>query len=373
MRFRYVVVGLIGLATVSGWLFLRGDSKVGQIPQRVIPVKTLKIENNVLPDIRIASGWVESLERVSVRPRVEGEIKEILVSEGTQVAAGDLIFRLDARVAEADLRQARAALQQDLAQAEKARRDRERAEKLAALGVGSQGQKETAQANAGALQAAIAGGKARTESAQLLLSFTEIRAPISGRLSEIKVKTGNLVRPGDAQVLADIIQLNPIAVAFTVPDVHVAAINDAMQRGSVPVRVLGSVQQNCTLQFIDHVVDRSSATVKAKAVCANADETLLPGQYVSVEVVLDQPEKFPLIPDSAILQGQEGPFVFVASQDNKAEWRKISILRQARGTALIASGIQASENLVIEGQHLLSNGATIVVANPSDVATGAQP
>ena len=213
--------------------------------------------------------------------------------------------------------------------------------------------------------AVVEADKAQLRADNLQLNYTKIEAPIGGRLGTIRVTPGNLVSVNDPTGLVTITQVRPIRIAFTLPERDLAALRKAyITKPPAVVRVFtpGTREALATgeLDFIDSLVDSSSGTIAAKAKFANEKFELWPGMYVDVEIDLSVRPKTVMIPTVAIQSGQNGPFVFVAKPDQKAEMRKIELVGVEGDRTALASGVNEGERVIVEGQMRLVEGARVV-------------
>ena len=211
------------------------------------------------------------------------------------------------------------------------------------------------------------------------MSYTEFRAPVSGRIGSIPNKVGTTLRVGDntaTSVLATINQVDPIFVSFALPQVFLPELRAAMAKGSVKVNAIVSdtTRQSGEMAFIENTVDPATGTVTAKARIANANEGLWPGQFVRAEVVLGVEPDALAVPAAAVQLGPQGPYVFVVVDDHVA-LRPIAIKRNQGGEAVVGKGVAAGEQIVVDGQLRLVNGAPVTVRPPAPppAATGAPP
>jgi multidrug efflux system membrane fusion protein len=198
------------------------------------------------------------------------------------------------------------------------------------------------------------------------LSFTEIRAPVSGRIGSIPYKVGTTVRVADntaTAILAVINQVDPIYVQFAIPQVYLPDLRAAMAKGGVTVNALidETHKQSGAVAFIENTVDPMSGTVMVKARIANANEGLWPGQFVKAEVVLGIEPEALSVPAPAVQLGPQGPYIFVVKDGNVAEVRPITISRTQVGESVVSRGLKAGEQVVTDGQLRLVNGATVTI------------
>ncbi len=337
-----------------------GDGKP-RVPVRVADVKTA-----TMPITRRTIGWVEPIATVEVKSRIASVIMEQRATEGQFVEAGDTLFVLDDREAKAAIAREEATLKKDQALLDLADRNLERAQQLAAKQTVSKQSLDQAKSEAQAAAAAVGADRATIEVSKLTLSYTVIKAPISGRLGAIPVTPGNLVGENDSTALVKITQMKPIRVTFTLPDRDLDQLRGALLNeppATVRVFIKGESEPRAQgqLNFIDSSVDINSGTITAKAEFANDKLELWPGQYFDVEIELGRRDDTPSIPTVALQVGQSGLFVFVVKDDDTVEMRNVATAGTSGEMSSIDSGLQAGERVVIDGQHQLAPGAAVAV------------
>jgi membrane fusion protein, multidrug efflux system len=325
-----------------------------------------------------AIGTIQSMATVIIKSRVDGQIADVHFEEGQDVKEGDLLFTLDNRSFQAQLAQAEAVLQRDRAQLERAQLELKRQTELAGRGVASAQKLEDAQMAEKVLQAAIRANEAAAENARVILSYTAIRSPISGRTGSVNLKRGNVVKSNDtttnAVPLVTITQLRPIYVSFTIPERHLPDIRAALADSErLPAVVTVPSQPDKpisgTLTFVDNQVDAATGTIPLKATFANDDIRLWPGQFVNVNLTLGIQAHAVVVPSTTIQIGQNGPYVFVIKDDSTVELRLVRIDRTVGNRTVVASGLAAGERVVVDGQLRLNNGTRVTMARPE----GGQP
>ena len=327
-----------------------------------------------------AIGSVEAYSTVSVKTQVTGELTGVHFQEGRDVRKGDLLFTLDKRPFEAELNKQVANLEHDIAQAKLAHLDAERYVALFKGGVISQQQYDQAQAHADELDAAVRADKAAVENAKVQLIYCSIYSPIDGQTGTLMIHQGNMIKANDTPFLVNINQVEPIRVAFTVPEQFLAHIRRFSAGGKLPVQaaiqgdnrpVLG------TLSFIDNSVDPATGTIKLKGEFANNDRRLWPGQFVNVTLVLHTQPNAVVVPTQAVQNGQQGQFVFVITPDMTVEPRPVTVNRTTSGQAIVDNGLAAGERVVTDGQLRLVPGSKVSIrpglAPQSAGAADAQP
>jgi len=218
-------------------------------------------------------------------------------------------------------------------------------------------------ANAEALRATVTSDRATIDNAKLQLSYCTITSPIEGRTGNLNVKTGNLIKADD-QPLVTINQIRPIFASFTVPAQFLPAV---LKKTADPLKVTATMPNNGAppsqgmLSFVDNTVDTNTSTVLLKGTFANQEETLWPGQFVDVTVILGEEPDRVVAPSVAIQTGQQGQFVYVAKKDSTVEMRPVRVERMDETDAVVAQGLSPGETVVTDGQLRLVSGAKIIV------------
>jgi len=337
-----------------------------------VPVQVAAVSRVSAPLTIEANGVVEPLHTVAVAAQVGGNLESVGFNEGDDVRVGQVLFKIDSRPFEAALRQAEATLARDTAQAQNAAREAERYKALVEKDYVTRSQADQAAAAAAAAQATVQSDRAAVDNARVNLGYTTIRSPIDGRTGRLLVKAGNLVRP-NSDPLVVINQLRPILVRFPVVQKDFPAIQRRNIRGSVPVRVVtadsGRVAEAGTLAFLDNAVDSLTGTVTAKARFQNQSNALWPGEYVRVSVELQVEPNVVAVPTRAVLAGQQGNYVFVIGNDKRATVRPVSVGRAVGDLTTVDKGLEAGEQVVVDGQSRLTPNAR-VDAKPAPVNAG---
>ncbi len=334
-------------------------------PQRPVPVvSTTTALKGSLPYIVVASGEVEPNRTVAVQSLVSGMITSVAIAEGDEVREGQTILQIDSRPFKAELDRLRGTLARDEAQLARARGDSTRFAGLAKDGYITKQQLDQAFADVSALSATVAAGAASLQRAQLDLENTTIRAPISGRTGQLAIQAGNLVRAQADPPLVTINELRPVLVRFSVPERDFAEMRSrAGLNRPLTVTVRPNVGDSTrrttgTLTFINNVVDRTTGSVLLKARVENADRSLWPGQFVTVGLQLSIDANAITVPAEAVVTSASGSFVYIV-EDGKATRVGVKIGRQSGGALKIDSGLVGGEQVVIEGQNRLSDGAKV--------------
>lgn len=340
--------------------------------REAVPVLVATAMQKAVPVQLRAVGNVEAYTTVSIKSQVTGVLQKAHFKEGQDVKNGQLLFTVDPRPLEAALKQAEAALARDSAQLRNMREQLKRYGELVEKQYVSREQYDQIKANADAAEAVVDADKAVVENAKVQLSYSYIYSPISGRIGSLLINEGNLIRLNDGAPLVVINQLTPINVTFAVPELNLADIKRHMAGGRLSVKANfpsdeGRAEQGI-LAFVDNLVDRTTGTIKLKAEFANGERRLWPGQFINVVLTLTTQADAVVIPSEAIQVGPEGQQVFVVKEDKRVELRRVSVGQTNDGEAVITKGVAAGEQVVREGQFLLSSGARVDIKDATKVA-----
>jgi multidrug efflux system membrane fusion protein len=366
------LVALLVLAALVGGgaiLWPRGDRAPSNVaarqPQETAPL-VVSVADAVLKPVPIeitTIGTVNVIASVAVKSRIDGEITDVHIRDGQAVKKGDLLFSIDSRSIRTELTQAEANLARDQALLENARRNVTRLSKLASKDYVAKQSMDEAATNAQSLEASVRGDEAAVEAARVQLTYTEIRAPMDARAGTVQLPRGNLVRANDSNPLVVLNQMQPIYVAFSVPQSDLPTIRAAQAKGPLPVGVAVPGDSGPPLQgevaFIDNAVDESTGTIQLKAIFENAEERLWPGQYVTVTLTTGIDATALVVPDQALQRGQDGTHVFVVREDSTVDLRDVRVARSRKGEAVIIEGLSPGDRVVVEGQLRLTPGARV--------------
>jgi multidrug efflux system membrane fusion protein len=338
-------------------------------PGGAVPVVVTTVAKKSMPIVVDAVGTVQSISSIQIKPRIDSQITKVNVEEGALVREGEVLFELDSRTLKAQLGQIEAQIRKDQAQLLQARRDLQRYEELLAKNAGTQVQRDNAFTALKAAEAQLEADEAAKASVLASLTYTEIRAPVSGRIGSISSKAGAVVRASDntgSSTLATVNQIDPIYVSFAIPQIYLPDLRAAMAKGPVKVEAIvdDTKKQQGAMAFLENTVDPNTGTVTAKARFANANELLWPGQFVKVEIILGVEADAIAVPSAAMQLGPKGPYVFVVKDDSIAELRQIEVKRTQGGESVVGNGLGAGETVVVDGQLRLVDGAPVAVRPP---------
>ena len=336
--------------------------KAKQLP--AAPVQAAQASQRDVPIMLEGIGNVQARSTVALKARVDGQLMEAAVKEGQLVKKGDLLFHLDSRPFEAQLRQAEATLARDRANLEKAQSDQARFESLAQKGISPKTKLEEAETSVAALQAQIRASAAAVELARLNMEYATIKAPIDGRVGNILLAPGNMVKANDTQAILILTEVKPIYVAFALPEQHIQELRTRLKEAEpvpVEVKVQGddAIAQKGELFFINNAVDATTGTITVMARFANNDETLVPGQFVKARVLMTTLPAAITVESKAVQINQKGHYVWVVKPDKTAELRPVTIGLETGPYTVVSRGLKPGEKVVTDGQLRLFPGAKV--------------
>jgi membrane fusion protein, multidrug efflux system len=314
-------------------------------------------------------GAVQASFTIGIHSQVEGIMQEVLFTEGQRVKKGDVLARIDPRLFQAALDQAKAKRMQDVALLGSAEKDLARSKTLVVQSVATQQLVDQQQARVDQLKGSIAADEAAIETAQTQLDYTAIKSPSDGRIGVRLVDPGNLVHAADVRAIATVVLTQPSAVMFTLPMQVLDDLREAMARG--PVEVIAFDQNNRrklstgTLLLIDNIIDQATATLRLKAMFPNTDERLWPGEFVNARALLEIRKNVIALPSTVVQRGAKGLFAWVVNDNDKAVPRNIELGPVSGDLTVITAGIEEGDRVVTDGQYKLQVDAPVaIVAAP---------
>lgn len=357
----YLTSGADGLSAAVSRIWNPEKATAQQPPvQRVVPVEVVKADIREMPVRLEALGAVTPIASVAIKARLELAITGVHFRDGANVKEGELLFTLDGRQIEAEIKRVEAVIAGAVAQQEQAERDIARYKELMAKNATTQVTVNNAQTAVNVARSLAASNRAMLENLKVQLDYTMIRAPIAGRISAANVKIGNLVRPADTSPLATINQMKPVYVSFGVPQRQLPDLRKAIaaETASVDANIPGDDRiAHGQVTMIENTVDPATGMVLVRATMDNDDELLWPGTLVTTQVVLRQ-EKAVTLPSQAIQVGQNGPYVFVV-ENGVAKVRPVSVDRTVDMQTVISKGLSGGETVVLDGQLSLVDGVRV--------------
>lgn len=342
----------------------KGGRKGGAGGQnRPTPVGVATAESRDVPVILTGLGTITPYNTVTVRSRVDGQLVKVNFREGQFVKAGDLLAVVDPRPFQVALQQAEAALARDQAQYNTSQLDLKRYETLASQGIVAQQQLDQQRAQAGQFSGTLKVDEANIENAKLNLSYTNIKAPVSGRVGLRLVDVGNMVHANDQNGMLVITQVQPIAVLFTLPEDQIPQVVARMKTGTLPVDAYDRDDKtqlaSGRLETLDNQIDPTTGTVRLKAVFENRDATLFPNQFVNVHLRVETLPNATVVPSAAVQRGQQGTFVYVVDQGKTAQVANVKVVLTQGDTTVISGGVQPGQQVVVDGQDRLQAGSPV--------------
>jgi multidrug efflux system membrane fusion protein len=327
------------------------------------PVRVTRARTQTVPVRLEGVGNVQARSSVAVKARIDGQLFTAGVKEGQAVRKGDVLFQLDPRPFEAQLKQAEANLARDKANLAKARSDLARIEDLAGKGISPKAKLDEVEASVATFLAAISSSEAAIELAKLSREYATIRSPIDGRVGKILVAPGNMVKANDTQPLLVINEVKPIYVAFALPEQYLDELRRRMAEGPLAVEAAwrGESASAVTgeLFFINNAVDTTTGTIELMARFANEDERLVPGQFIKAGVTVATLPNAVVVPSQAVQINQKGEYVWILKGDNTVQLRPITIGPQAGDATVVTKGLASGEVVVTDGQLRLFPGASV--------------
>lgn len=364
-RWPWVVgVGLL-VAAIAGWWSL-GNGKDQQAQAKrapaPTPVVTAQAESRDVAVRLEANGTVTALKSVDLRSQVTSTVRQVHIREGQYVRAGELLVSLDARADEANIRKAQAQVEKDRADLATATRNFARQRELFEQKFISQSALDAVQNQVDTLRGQLAVDQAALEAVRVARDYTEIRAPFAGRTGAISVRAGSLVQPGAAApALVTVTQIDPIAVAFTLPEKELPALQGALAAGAVAVEAAsqaGEARYRGRITFVDNAVDTATGTIRVKAEFANGDARLWPGMYVNVAMSARTLPGATVVPVQAVQTGPEKRFVYVVGGDHVVQPVDVQVAYIEGGFAVV-EGVKPGARVVVEGAQNLRPGSVV--------------
>lgn len=363
-----LIVGALLILAVASWALTR-PAKTRLAAPGAIPVRVVSVAQQDVPRFVSGIGSVLSLHSVVIRPQIDGILTQLLVKEGQSVKAGDLLATIDDRSIRASLDQAKAQLGESQAQLQVALVNLKRYKELSIDDGVSKQTYDQQQALVNQLKATAQGNQAAIDAAQVQLSYTQIRSPVSGRVGIRSVDAGNFLRMSDTQGLFTVTQLDPIAVEFSLPQQMLPTLQGliaAPTRATVDAYLgadtdgqTGDLLGEGHLSLIDNQISSTTGTLRAKAEFSNPGYKLWPGQLVTIKIQTALDKNALVVPPTVVQRGLDSHFVYRVSAD-KVEVVPVQVAYQNSDINII-KGVQAGDVLVSDGQSRLKAGAQVAV------------
>ena len=336
-----------------------------------VPVVTAQVQQHDEPIVLSGLGTVEALNTASIQSQVTGVLEEVHFTEGQTVKKGDVLAKIDPRLYEAALKQAQGQLAKDTALHAQAESDLARYQKLGTEDSIALQQIADEKFLVAQDAAAMETDQGIINTDQTNLDYTTVRAPFDGVTGLLQIQIGNLIQPTNTTGIVVLTQVQPISVVFTLPNVDIAPVQEAMARGTVQATAYdqsGKKQLDVgALLAINNQATTTSGTIQLKAIFPNQQRQLWPGTFVNVDLTTSVVPNALTIPTNALQQNNNGQFVYVVGPDNKVSVQPVEVAQRLHAVALIAKGLQAGETVVVQGQYRLTPGTLVVATAPSDV------
>jgi multidrug efflux system membrane fusion protein len=363
--------GVVAIAAFGYWNWSQGSSSAQAAKKSgrgAVPVSIATASRQDVPIYLTGLGTVQALFTVAIHAQVDGKLQSVFFKEGQRVQKGDVLAKIDPRLYQAALDQAKARKAMDEAALVAAQKDLVRFQTLVLRNVETQQNLDLQQSKVDQAKASIDADTAAIETAQTNLDYTDIVAPSDGRMGMRLVDPGNIVHASDQGAIAILTQTQPAAVLFTLPAQTLDDVRAAMTKDAVMVdaydRNNARLLSNGTLATIDNLIDQSTATYRLKAMFANADEKLWPGEFVNARLLLEIRKNVVVIPFVAVQRGPHGLFTWVVTADNTVEARPITTGNTADNAVIVLSGVNDGERVVTDGQYKLQTNAPVSIVNP---------
>jgi membrane fusion protein, multidrug efflux system len=332
-------------------------------PPPAIPVVATKVTQGDVPIYLRGVGTVIAYNNVIVRSQITGQLVKIAFTQGQTVKTGDLLAQIDPRPYQAQLDEAIANRDRDQAQVANAQANLNRYLPLEQKGFATTQLVDTQKAQLAQLQAMVKSDEAVIESARVNLSYTNLTAPIEGVTGLRQVDVGNIIHPTDPNGLVDVTQIQPISIIFTLPEANFTDVQNELAKGQV--NVMAYSQDDKTkldegkLILINNQIIQTTGTIQLRADFPNAKHLLWPGELVNTRLLLTTRKNGLTVPVPAVQQGPQGSYVYVVGSDGAAQIQSVKVGQISDGQALIDSGLQPNETVVVAGQYRLQPGAHV--------------
>jgi membrane fusion protein, multidrug efflux system len=370
-RIAIAIVLLIIVLTSGGvFAFTRGPASKNDpapLASPPVPIVAGVVQQHDVPIYLSGVGTVIAYNTDVVRSQILGQLVSINFTEGQTVHAGDLLAQIDPRPYQALLDEYVANRDRDQAHLVNARKDLARYSGLAAKGAEPQQLADSQQALVTQLEAIVKSDEALIEAAKVQLSFTRLTSPINGMAGIRQIDVGNIIQPSTTNGLVVVTQLEPISLIFTLPETDLPQIQDQEERTKRPLAVIAYNQDNTikldegTLGLVNNEILQTTGSIQLKANFPNKGHRLWPGELVNARLLVDTRHDGLTVPASAVQQGPNGAYTYVINPDNSVAIRPVKVAQISDGQALIDSGLQANEKVVVDGQYKLQPGTHVTI------------
>ena len=364
-----LVTGVVAAGGLFYFLHVRplDEAAAAPVPPAPVPIVAATVTQHDVPIYLTGVGTVIAYNTDVVRAQIQGQIISIDYTEGQKVHAGDLLAQIDPRPYQAMVDQYTGQLQRDQAQLVNAQTNFTRYTNLGDKGWATPQLIETQKAQVGELQGAIKTDQALIEASKVQLSFTRLTAPINGVVGIRQIDVGNIISPSTASGLCVVTQLDPISLIFTLPETVLPQIQQQQEKTKAPLQVIAYSQDNTMkldegeLGLVNNEILQTTGSIQLKANFSNAGNRLWPGELVNARLLLDTRHNGLTVPAAVVQQGPKGPYTWVVNPDNTVAIRQIKVAQITDGQALIDSGLDPNEQVVVDGQYKLKPGVQVTM------------
>jgi multidrug efflux system membrane fusion protein len=364
-----LVTGVVAAGVLFYLLHIQPLEKAAAAPAppAPVPVVAATVAQHDVPMYLVGVGTVIAYNTDVVRAQIQGQITSINFIEGQKVHAGDLLAQIDPRPYQALIDQYTGQLQRDQAQLVNAQANLTRYTNLGNKGWATPQLIETQKAQVGELQGAIKTDHALIDASKVQLSYTQLTAPIDGVVGIRQIDAGNIISPSTASGLCVVTQLDPISLIFTLPETILPQIQQQQEKTKAPLKVIAYNQDNTIkldegkLGLVNNEILQTTGSIQLKANFPNKENRLWPGELVNARLLLDTRHNGLTVPASAVQQGAKGPYTWVIKPDNTVAIRQLKVAQTSDGQALIDSGLEANEQVVVDGQYKLQPGVHVTL------------
>jgi membrane fusion protein, multidrug efflux system len=354
-----------GGATFAGVAFHRGSDPAPPAAPPPVPVVAQNVKSGAVPIYLRGVGTVIAFNNVIIRSQISGQLVKIAFKQGQLVKTGDLLGEIDPSPYQAQLDQATANRDRDQAQVVNAQANLDRYLRLQEKGFATNQLVDTQKAQLGQLQAMVKADEALMASAKVYLGYTRLTSPIDGVTGIRQIDLGNIIHPSDPNGLVDVTQIQPISIIFTLPESTFPDVKQALNKGTVPVEAYTQDEKTKLdegkLLLINNQIIQTTGSIQLRATFPNAQGMLWPGQLVNCHLLVSTRPDGLTVPASAVQQGPNGAYTYVINSDKSVAVRPIKVAQISEGQALIDSGLQVDEQVVIDGQYKLKPGVHVTL------------
>jgi membrane fusion protein, multidrug efflux system len=366
-----IPVAVFGAAIIAAGVLLTHahlvKRAVAAAPPPPVPVVAGAVTQHDVPIYQDGVGTVIAYNTDVVRAQIQGQLISINFTEGQTVHAGDLLAQIDPRPYQAQIDQFEGNLERDQAQLTNAHANLTRYSQLGDKGWATPQLIETQKAQVGQLDAAIKTDRALIEAANVQLSYTRLTSPIDGVVGIRQIDVGNIISPATTNGLVVVTQLDPISLIFTLPEGVLPQIQKQQQASKTPLPVLAYNQDDTlelgkgTLALVNNEILQTTGSIQLKATFPNTSHALWPGELVNARLLVTTRHNGLTVPASVVQQGPNGAYAYVVKSDGTVAIRPIKVAQVTDGEALIDSGLQAGEQVVVDGQYRLQSGTHVAL------------